>query len=284
MTLHTLYRHIIHQLSDILGMDEAKATAYLLLEYFTSHDKIFICLNPNIEIANSTVEKINKAVQELQNHKPIQYVLGQTFFCDLPFFVDESVLIPRPETEELVQWIIENSSPSSTIIDICTGSGCIAIALANYLKVRQVYAIDVSNEALKVAQKNAENNDTNIHFVQKDVLSSVFCDSIGFQFDIIVSNPPYVRKTEKQYMHERVLKHEPSLALFVEDNNPLIFYKKILQFGRSHLVENGQLYFEINEAFGEEIVRLFLEYGYKDVVLRKDIHDKNRMICGKINK
>ena len=283
MTLNNLYRYIINQLADVVGMDEATTMACMLLKHFTSYDKVFICLNPDTKIDMSIIKKIDMAIDELQNHKPIQYILGETFFCNLPFLVDESVLIPRPETEELVQWILENPPQHSTIIDICTGSGCIAVSLANYIENSQVYAIDISDKALEMAKENAILNHANINFSQKDILSSTFNNDINIQFDIIVSNPPYVRKSEKQYMHKRVLEHEPSLALFVEDDNPLLFYKKILEFGQKHLIDSGRLYFEINEVFGKEIINLFLEYGYDDVILRKDIHNKDRMICGTFN-
>lgn len=285
MTLNNLYKHITDKLSAVAEINEAKAMTYMLLEHFTSHDKLFVCLNPNLEIDDLIIEKINETIQELQNHKPIQYVLGKTLFCDLPFFVEETVLIPRPETEELVQWILDdNQNSSPKILDICTGSACIAVALANHSKDSQVYAVDVSEKALNVARKNAQLNNVNVHFSEKDVLSSDFENDINIQFDIIVSNPPYVRQSEKQYMNERVLDYEPDLALFVEVENPLLFYHRILKIAQSLLNSTGKIYFEINEAFGEEIVALFLEYGYHDVILRKDIHDKNRMVCGTFHK
>jgi len=279
MTLNYLYKYIVNNLSEI-ATDEAKTMAYILLEHYTSYDKLFICLNPDTDVDDFLVEKINDAMRELQCHKPIQYVLGETVFCGLRFMVNESVLIPRQETEELVSWILEESSPSSTLLDICTGSGCIAIALANVLK-NKVYAIDLFEKTLETAQKNATLNGVDIHFMQKDVLSADFGTDINELFDVIVSNPPYVRESEKQYMHQRVLNFEPREALFVEDKDPLLFYRKILEFGKSHLKDNGKIFFEINEAFGEEIVSLFSQYGYKDIVLRKDIHNKNRIVRGK---
>ena len=280
MTLNNLYKQIVYHLSEV-ATDEAKTIAYLLLEHYTSYGKLFVCLNPDTDVDDVLVEKINEAVRELQHHRPIQYVLGETVFCGLRFMVNESVLIPRQETEELVSWILEESSPSSTLLDICTGSGCIAIALANVLK-NKVYAIDLFEKTLETAQKNATLNGVDIHFMQKDVLSADFGTDINELFDVIVSNPPYVRESEKQYMHQRVLNFEPREALFVEDKDPLLFYRKILEFGKSHLKDNGKIFFEINETFGEEIVDLFSQYGYKDIVLRKDIHNKNRMVRGKV--
>jgi release factor glutamine methyltransferase len=282
MTLNNLYQSITNELADFVGLNEAGTMTYMLLEHFTLYDKLFVCLNPNVEVDDLIIERINRAIQALQTHKPIQYILGETSFCDLQFFVDESVLIPRPETEELVNWILEDSSQTPKILDICTGSGCIAIALAHYLKKSQVYAVDVSQGALNIARKNAISNHVDVHFLEKDILSSDFENEINTCFDIIVSNPPYVRESEKQYMHQRVLNYEPNLALFVEDDNPLLFYHRILKMGQSLLNNNGKIFFEINEAFGEEIVMLFSQYRYTDVVLRKDIHGKNRMISGKL--
>lgn len=282
MTLNNLYKHIIENLSDIANQHEASSIAYLLLEHFTSYDKLYVCLNPNMEVEDSIVEKIDEAIMELQNQKPVQYVLGETIFCDLPFLVNESVLIPRPETEELVNWVLADSPHADKILDICTGSGSIGIALAYYLKSNQVYAVDISDKALQTAQKNAQLNNINIHFSKEDILSSDFMNECNLQFDVIVSNPPYVRESEKQYISERVLNFEPSLALFVEDDDPLLFYRKIMQFGQSHLTDKGKLYFEINEAFGKEIMDLFSEYAYHDIILRKDIHGKDRMISGKL--
>ena len=283
MILRNLYQYIVSKLSAIFGDNEAKIVTYILLEHFTSYDKLFVCLNPHIEVDHLIIDRIDSAIQALQTHKPIQYVLGKTMFFDLPFYVDESVLIPRPETEELVEWVLKDSLQTSTILDICTGSGCIAITLAHYLKNSQVYAVDISERAINVARKNAVLNHVNIHFLEKDILSSDFEDEIN-AFDILVSNPPYVRESEKQYMHQRVLNYEPDLALFVEDDNPLLFYHRILKIGQSLLNNNGKIYFEVNEVFGQEIVTLFMEYGYSNIILRKDIHDKDRIVCGTLRK
>ena len=280
MTLNNLYQYIINHLFDVFQINEAKTIAYLLLEHYTKQNKISVCLNPDVDIEDSVIEKIDKAIKELQNHKPIQYVLGETTFCDLPFLVNKSVLIPRPETEELVSLILEDGKESSKILDICTGSGCIAVALAHSLKKSQVYGVDISEEAIETARKNATLNQVDIHFLQKDIFSSDFEKEINHQFDVIVSNPPYVREGEKQYMHRRVLNFEPALALFVEDNNPLLFYHQILKIGQSLLNDNGKIYIEINEAFGEEMISLLTEYGYNDIRLYKDIHGKDRMLTG----
>jgi release factor glutamine methyltransferase len=211
---------------------------------------------------------------------PVQYVLGETFFCDLPFFVDASVLIPRPETEELTLWIIKSNPQANRLLDICTGSGCIAVSLANYIENSIVYGVDISKEALETARKNALLNKTRVHFMQYDVTNNDFSKALEMSFDVIVSNPPYVREIEKQYMHRRVLDYEPAQALFVEDENPFLFYHAILKFGQTHLVNGGKLYFEINEIYGKELVCLYKEYGYTHINLQQDIHGKDRMICG----
>ncbi|MDR0368108.1 MAG: peptide chain release factor N(5)-glutamine methyltransferase, partial [Bacteroidales bacterium] len=199
----------------------------------------------------------------------------------LPFRVDRSVLIPRSETEELVDYVLKDSPHASTVLDICTGSGCIAASLAHYLKEARVYAVDISGEALAVAAENAAWNKADVHFWQKDIFDPDFEKTVEHSFDVIVSNPPYVRQSEKQYMHRRVLNFEPSQALFVEDDKPLLFYHRILKIGQSLLKDRGKLYFEINEAFGKDVFHLFSEYGYSDVVLRKDIHGKDRLLGGK---
>jgi release factor glutamine methyltransferase len=280
MTIKALQQFIFSQLSSFLGEGEARAVVRLLLEHFTGYDTLYINLNPQTEVDTSIVNQINKAVNQLLKNKPVQYVLGETVFCGLPFVVTEDVLIPRPETEELTRWIVEDNPQARKILDICTGSGCIAVSLAKNIKESDVYAIEISQEALKIAQKNAELNKVKINFMQCDVLNSDFLHATDVKFDVIVSNPPYVREMEKSRMHSRVLDYEPHIALFVEDEQPLLFYHAILQFGQTHLANNGKLYFEINEHFGKEIVDLYATYGYKNICLKQDIHGKDRMICG----
>jgi release factor glutamine methyltransferase len=263
-----------------MGEGEARSVVGLLLKHFTSYDNLYINLHPETEISIETIKHIHNAVKELLENKPIQYILGKTIFCDLPVLVDCSVLIPRPETEELTLWVIKEHSQAINLIDICTGSGCIAISLAHYIKNSMVYAVDISEEALQVARKNALLNKVNVNFIHRDVFHSNFSNVLDVKFDVIVSNPPYIREIEKQYMHKRVLDYEPSAALFVEDDNPLSFYDAILKFGQRRLVSNGKLYFEINEKYGQEVACLYEQYGYTDIVLRQDIHGKDRMICG----
>jgi release factor glutamine methyltransferase len=263
-----------------VGAGEARSITRLVLKHFTSYDSLYISLHPETKIDATTKVSIDEAVRELLAEKPVQYVLGETSFCELPFFVDASVLIPRPETEELTYWAIKDNPCATKVMDICTGSGCIAISLANYITNSAVYAVDISEEALKTARKNALLNKVNVNFIQYDVLHADFANMLDVQFDVVISNPPYVRKKEKQYMHKRVLDYEPEQALFVEDNNPLSFYHAILKFGQRRLINEGKLYFEINEVYGKDVALLYEKYGYADIELREDIHGKDRMICG----
>ena len=223
-------------------------------------------------------------MEELKKEVPIQYLLGKTHFYGLDFEVNENVLIPRPETEELVEWIInENKAIDKKkkvkILDIGTGSGCIAISLAKNLPNAEVYAIDVSKKALETAKRNAISNNVEIIFMLKNVLELEILKS---NYDIIVSNPPYVRNLEKEEIKKNVLDYEPHLALFVEDNDALIFYRKIASLAQKNLLENGQLYFEINQYLGKEMTDLLEEMNFKNIELRKDIYDNDRMIKGNI--
>jgi len=230
-------------------------------------------------------EKISTIIKELKTEKPIQYILGRTDFYGCKIRVDEHVLIPRPETEELVDLIISetrNSNiPSPHLLDIGTGSGCIAIALKKNLPEADVSAIDISEEALLTAKANAILNQTKINFLQGDILNLSLESPLPKEkgsYDIIVSNPPYVRISEKEKMSKNVIDHEPHLALFVNDNDPLIFYKAIADFALQDLSTNGKLYFEINEALGNEIKKLLEEKGFKNVEVKKDMSGKDRIV------
>jgi len=280
MTIKQLQQSAFLRLSSFLGEGEARAVVRLLFEHVTGYNNVDINLNPHTEAAPHSVDAVNNALNQLLENKPIQYVLGETLFCHLPFIVTDAVLIPRPETEELTRWIIAENSQPNKLLDVCTGSGCIAVSLAKSKKKCDVYAVDISGEALKIAQKNAELNHVNVNFKQCDVLDANFIYSTDTKFDLIVSNPPYVREMEKQYMHKRVLDYEPHAALFVKDEQPLLFYHSILKFGQTHLADKGKLYFEINEHFGKEITDLYIKYGYSNISLKQDIHGKDRMVCG----
>jgi release factor glutamine methyltransferase len=277
--------HFIQELSSIYDVGEAESFFYLILEEKQKLKRIDLALNPDLTFSNEEIEYWNSILDQLKKEIPIQYLLGKTSFYGLDFEVNSNVLIPRPETEELVDWIIQSTklsfdsdpddSPKLKIVDIGTGSGCIAISLAKNIPNAQVFAIDVSEEALATAQKNAIMNQVNVTFISKNILET---EDLQQQFDVIVSNPPYVRELEKQEIKKNVLDHEPHLALFVENNDALIFYRKIAELAQNNLSPNGQLFFEINQYLGKEMIELLEKMGFKNIELRQDIYGNNRMI------
>jgi len=240
-----------------------------------------LVLRADETMSESDLLKFNFAVKDLKKHKPIQYILGKTVFYGLPFLVNEHVLIPRPETEELVDLIVrEQEGRLIRILDIGTGSGCIPIAIRKHLPLSDVHALDISASALETAQKNAKLNQVTVSFHQMDVLS----EDISFSetpFDVIVSNPPYVRDSEKSMMDKGVLNYEPHLALFVKDDDALLFYRRICILARIHLKQGGSLCFEINEHLGADVVRLMNEENYREIILHKDINGKERIVRGR---
>ena len=275
------------ELSSIFDEKEIESFFYIILEAFHELKRVDLALNPDLELDTIQLLQWETVLFQLKEQKPIQYILGETEFFGLPFYVNENTLIPRPETEELVEWIIErqkakgkrqkmeDGSEKFKILDIGTGSGCIAISLAKNIPNAQVFAIDVSEKALATAIKNAELNDVNVTFIEKNILET---EDLLDSFDIIVSNPPYVRNLEKQEIHKNVLEYEPHLALFVEDNDALLFYRKITELATKNLSENGQLYFEINQYLGKEVIELLEKYNFKNTELKKDIYGNDRMI------
>lgn len=249
-----------------------------LFEEFSQITKIDRLLKREVYIPESKIIKYSNAVVKLKAETPIQYIVGKTNFFGLDFLVNKSVLIPRPETEELVEWIIEstNSSDKPSILDIGTGSGCIAICLGKEISKSQITAVDISKEAIETARKNAEIHQINIDFQIADALSPESLPK--HKFNIIVSNPPYVRQSEKKQMKNNVLGYEPHSALFVDDNDPLIFYREIAKYAFMHLEENGQLFFEINEAFAEDCKDLMTQIGFTEILIKNDLRGKNRML------
>jgi release factor glutamine methyltransferase len=261
-------------LKEIAGISSSKARAF-----------------PDLELADEQLNAIQNILRELKTGKPIQYILGHTEFFGLDFKVNPSVLIPRPETEELVEWIILSVGSRhlavGNILDIGTGSGCIAIALKKNLPEFSVSAVDISPEALQTAKENAALNNTGINFIQADILDSIPI-AIGMnirnsKFEIIVSNPPYVTLADKQQMHTNVTDFEPHTALFVPENDPLVFYKVIADFALNHLEKNGLLFFEINESYGKAVAELLKNKQFKNVELRKDVNDKDRMVKAELD-
>lgn len=268
--------YFLEHLIPIYDQEEARNFFYLILQDLKGLSKIDVALNPEIEFTKEEKDKLDDYLEKLKKHQPIQYLLGATEFYGLTFEVNPNVLIPRPETEELVDWIIaENQDkPQLTILDIGTGSGCIAISLAKHLKAA-VTAFDISDQALITAQTNADKNQTFVHFVEFDILNDLW---EGDSFDCIVSNPPYVKESEKTQMKANVLEYEPTLALFVPDENALVFYEKIADFARENLNPDGQLFFEINQYLGAEVIAMLKEKGFKEIQLKKDIYENDRMV------
>lgn len=270
----------IDALTPIYDAGEAESFFYLILEEKHQLKRIDLALHSDLVFSEEEIAVWNSILEPLKKEIPIQYLLGKTSFYGLDFEVNENVLIPRPETEELVEWIIKSNLKieklkSLKILDIGTGSGCIAISLAKNLPDARVYAIDVSEKALATAQKNAEINNVNVTFINQNILAA---EDLEQQFDVIVSNPPYVRNLEKEEIKKNVLDNEPHLALFVEDNDALVFYKKIAELAQKNLSPNGQLYFEINQYLGKEMIDLLEKMNFKNIELKKDIYGNDRMI------
>lgn len=274
-------KKIFHQqLKEIYIENEIDSLFFIALEYVTSISKIEYILQKEEEISEEKLIELKFILEELTKNKPIQYITKNAYFYGLNFYVNEKVLIPRQETNELVDWVLMSVTHSKPIkiLDIGTGSGCIAITLKKNLPLSEVFAIDISNEAIQVAQKNANDNEVEINFLQKNILE---INDLQKKIDIIISNPPYVRELEKLEMAPNVLDNEPHLALFVPDNNPLLFYEKITEIALKNLTEDGMLFFEINQYLSAETKKMIENKGFKNVTLRKDLQENYRMILAK---
>ena len=279
MTFKNLQKEFHDVLDPIYGIEEVDNFFFMLTEFYHHKSRLQIALNPEEALENPL--KLQKALLNLEAERPIQYIIGETEFYGLPIKVSPAVLIPRPETEELVSWILnhENADAPLQILDIGTGSGCIAIALAKHIPNDQGFAIDISKVALEVAQENANNNKVKVNFIDADILDvEKRRELLNQKFNIIVSNPPYVRKKEMTSMASNVLDNEPHLALFVEDDNPLLFYEAICSFSKENLESEGRLFFEINEFLGTQMIRLLASNDFHDIQLKQDIFKKDRMI------
>ena len=273
-------------LKKIYPTSEIDTFLFLLLEEYLNFKRIDVVLKSNFEISPEDLILLKSSTKLLEQEIPIQYILGKTEFYGFPFILNEHVLIPRPETEELISSILENvlktrsfhtnaNEKQLKILDIGTGSGCIPISLKKSLPFAEITAIDVSNEALTIAKKNAVLNKVDINLTQQDILNTT---SLNQLYDVIVSNPPYVRESEKKEIKNNVLNNEPHMALFVENNNPLVFYNKIAELAKNHLTKNGTLFFEINQYLGKETVELIKLKGFNKIQLKKDIFGRDRII------
>jgi len=277
MTIKDYRSHFIQTLTPLYDAEEADRFFIISLEELKGWRRVDFALNTEAVLSQDEIDRWNSVLAQLQIHRPIQYIFGKSYFYGLDFTVNEDTLIPRPETEELVDWVIaENKGKSFEIIDIGTGSGCIAISLAKNLPQAKVSAMDISTGALAVAKTNAAQNDAVVNFIQQDVLA---LSELPQKYDVIVSNPPYVRELEKPEIQPNVLEFEPHLALFVSDADPLLFYRKIAQLARVGLNPGGRLYFEINQYLGPETLEMLEDHGFADVVLRSDMYGNNRMIA-----
>ncbi|MDB5019500.1 MAG: prmC [Pedobacter sp.] len=278
MKLTDLKQHFITLISDIYDPEECIALFNL-----TASNVLKINTNNYLQVQNSEVEQsfaeqVKQVALALSNGKPLQYILGETEFYGLKFFVNSNVLIPRPETEELVHLIIQTLRKSEKkdrkLLDIGTGTGCIPITLKKNLSNVQISAMDISLAALDVAKRNAARNDVDIHFIHADILT--YKDEQ--LYNVIVSNPPYVKEDEKEFMHQNVLAYEPHLALFVSNEDPLIFYKAIAAFGVTNLADDGFLFFEINEYLGQDVHNMLQENSFRNIKISKDMQGKDRMV------
>ncbi len=281
MNLKEVFRDYFNELKDEYGENASSGILDLLFEHL-GFPKGYRLLNPEIKIDRNQLEKLEEFKSELYKYKPVQYILGYAWFMDMKFIVNSSVLIPRQETEELVHLICKENKEKLLkvkVLDIGTGSGCIAISLSRKMKNAEVSGNDISEEALHIANVNAEKLKANVHFFYDDILNPEDT-KYPAGFDIIVSNPPYVTLSEKKYLAPNVLHYEPGTALFVPDKDPLKFYRKILSFASEKLISKGKVYLEINEKYGQEIKDLFEKNNFEKIRIIQDIHGKNRIATG----
>ncbi len=280
-TVKDVFAECRAQLKALYDAQEADAIALTVLKEITGQSSAYLKAFPEYQLPIEGQGKMKEVLQELSTGKPLQYVLGHTEFYGLPFKVNPSVLIPRPETEELVEWVLSSGLPKDNIniLDIGTGSGCIAISLKKNIPQANVWAIDISTDALKTAKENAALNDVEVNFVKGDILNLTDNSQLAtHNYNSIISNPPYVTPTDKILMHTNVTDFEPHTALFVPQDDPLLFYKAIADIAVEKLVKGGLLFFEINESYGSETVEMLRAKLFKSIELRKDMSGRDRMI------
>ena len=275
MTLLEFYDLFKNKLISRVDKNELDEFFFWLIDHYCNYSRMDYILNSSFKISKTQEQNLINSIDYLLNEMPIQYVVGETKFMNLVFKLNNSVLIPRPETEELVRWIINDAHTNKNILDIGTGSGCIAVSLSKYLNNCKVTGWDISEDIIKIASHNAYLNDVNVELELSDITKPKF---LNYKYDVIVSNPPYITKNEKQFISKNVKFFEPHIALFVENEDPLCFYKKIFDFSNSNLKSNGFLYIEINENFSKEVIKLLKDKGFYDIKLKKDFRLKNRMI------
>lgn len=283
--LKEIKKEFIEALKDLYDSQETSELYWLSLEHILELDRVQLKLNEKLRFNEAQISQLQKILDELVTGRPLQHIIGYSWFYGEKFTINNSVLIPRPETEELVAWIIDDVTQFKIrepvrILDIGTGSGCIPIILKKKIRCKtQIHAVDISPDALEVAKENAELNKAEIDFLQLDILQAEpYVNQLNQKFDIIVSNPPYISREEEREMHSNVIDHEPHGALFVDQEDPLIFYKSIADFALKNLHDRGRLYFEINQRYGNILIDYLRSCGFKDIILRKDISGNDRMI------
>lgn len=276
MLLRELKRIFHNELDTLYGKEEVASFFYLLIEHYLGLERFVLAVQPEVRIEKDEEPELFLALSQLKKFRPIQHIIGSTHFMDMDFKVGPQVLIPRPETEELVRWVLEDldANACAHILDMGTGSGCIAIGLAKALKNATVHGLDISEGALEIARENALLNQVDVHFFMSDILNF----KSELLFDIIISNPPYIRELEKIQMSKNVTSYEPGNALFVPDDDPLIFYRGVAYFASKNLKPNGMLYLEINQYLGADTCQLVRDYDFEKIELRKDMFGNDRMI------
>ena len=274
--MHPIYTYIRQELSGFYPNAEAAAMAKYILTEKYQLSALDLYAGKDMNFSSEKLSEVNDILARLKLYEPLQYIIGETWFCGYRFKVTPAVLIPRPETAELIDWIVtDNKREGAHVLDIGTGSGCIPVSLALMMDSPVVSAWDISEEALSVASENAHINNADVTFSRVDVLGT---DIPDIKVDVLVSNPPYITESEKKDMERNVLEWEPDLALFVPDDDPLRFYRRIAELGLDILNDGGLIYFEINRAYGSETVDMLVLMGYKDIELRKDLSGNDRMI------
>ena len=268
-----------NELDEHYGANEVSSFFYMLIAHYFEMERFILAIQPKLVVDTQQETLLFNALAQLKQERPIQHITGKAHFMDLDFEVNEHVLIPRPETEELVRWVLDDATSfpkNVSILDMGTGSGCIPISLAKNLPEAKIRALDISSEALKVAKQNAETHNVHIEFIEADLLNL----NLKLELDCIVSNPPYVRELEKKEMQANVVDHEPAIALFVPDEDPLKFYSAIVKFASACLKPKGSLYLEINQYLGTEMIALLRANRFTDIELRKDMYGNDRMLKG----
>ena len=274
-----LFLRVADSIKELYGEVEARQIAEMIITECGDISRNQLIVDPDKELE---IKDIDRIIEELCSWRPVQYVIGRADFDDMSLEVREGVLIPRPETEELVEWITSESAEDARILDVGTGSGCIAIALSRRLKSSRVWALDISTEALDIARRNGQRYAPSVEFILGDALQD-FSELVGEKLDVVVSNPPYIPRSDEHSMRRNVTDYEPSTALFVEDSDPLIFYRSIARTARRMLKAGGRLYYEIYEHFAADMVAMLEAEGYSEVTVREDFRGKERMVCAKMN-